>query len=34
MQSLTFVEIDIPVCSLTYGVAPCTASVPSTGDDK
>ena len=34
MKSLTFVEIDIPVCSLTYGVAPCTASVPSTGYDK
>ncbi len=34
MKSLTFVEIDIPVCTLTYGVAPCTASVPSTGDDK
>lgn len=34
MKSLTFVEIDIPVCTLTYGVAPCTASVPSTGDVK
>lgn len=33
-QALTFVQIDIPVCSLTYGVAPCTASVPTTGADK
>ncbi|WP_193760240.1 hypothetical protein [Bradyrhizobium yuanmingense] len=33
-QSLTYVEIDIPVCSLTYGVAPCTASIPTTGDVK
>ncbi len=36
-EALTFVEIDIPVCSLTYGVAPCTASLvssPPTGTDK
>jgi hypothetical protein len=34
MQSLEYVEIDIPFCSLTYGVAPCTASVPTTGSEK
>lgn len=34
MRSLSYVEIDIPVCSLTYGVAPCTASVPTTGVHK
>lgn len=34
MKSLTFVEIDIPYCANTYGVAPCTASVPTTGADK
>lgn len=36
-EALTFVEIDIPVCSLTYGVLPCTASLvssPPTGTDK
>ncbi len=33
-QALRYVEIDLPVCSRTYGVAPCTASVPTTGDDK
>ncbi|MCA1418575.1 hypothetical protein, partial [Bradyrhizobium sp. BRP23] len=33
-QSLTYIEIDIPFCSLTYGVAPCTASIPTTGDAK
>lgn len=26
MQALQYIEIDIPVCSLTYSVAPCTAS--------
>lgn len=31
---LTFVEIDISTCSLTYGSAPCTASVPTTGAQK
>jgi hypothetical protein len=37
MKSLTFIEIDIPVCSLAYGVAPCTASLtasPPTGTIK
>lgn len=33
-EALTFVEIDIDVCSLTYGVAPCTANIPGTGVDK
>ncbi|WP_061023884.1 hypothetical protein, partial [Bradyrhizobium sp. CCH5-F6] len=33
-QSVTYVEIDIPFCSLTYGVAPCTASIPTTGAAK
>lgn len=27
MKSLTFVEIDIEVCSLAYGVAPCVATL-------
>lgn len=27
MKSLTFVELDIEVCSLTYGVAPCVATL-------
>lgn len=31
---LTIVEIDVSICSLTYGVAPCTASVPTTGAQK
>lgn len=34
MQSLTYVEIDIDRCSRSYGVAPCTASIPTTGDRK
>jgi hypothetical protein len=34
MKSLTFVEIDLPYCANTYGVAPCTASVPTTGPYK
>lgn len=36
-KSLTYVEIDVPHCSLTYGVAPCTASLtnsPPTGTIK
>lgn len=31
---LTLVEIDVSICSLTYGTAPCTASVPTTGAQK
>jgi Concanavalin A-like lectin/glucanases superfamily len=31
---LSFVEIDVPHCSLTYGVPPCTASIPTTGSIK
>lgn len=33
-RPFTLVELDIPVCSLTYGTAPCTASVPGTGAQK
>lgn len=36
-EALTFVELDIPYCALTYGVAPCQASLtnsPPTGTDK
>lgn len=33
-DAIQFVEIDIPVCSRTYGVAPCTAAVGVTGDAK
>ena len=32
--ALTFIEIDVDRCSLTYGVAPCTASIPTTGAIK
>ena len=31
---LQYIEIDIDYCSLTYGVAPCTASIPTTGAIK
>lgn len=34
MESLTYIEIDIPFCALTYGVAPCTASIALTGPIK
>lgn len=33
-RPFTLVELDVPVCSLTYGTAPCTASVPTTGAQK
>ena len=33
-KALAFVEIDLGVCSLTYGTSPCTASVPTTGARK
>lgn len=31
---LTYVEIDIDYCALTYGVSPCTAALGVTGDKK
>jgi hypothetical protein len=37
LRSLTYIELDIPFCSLVYGVAPCTASLvssPPTGTIK
>ena len=34
MKALTFVEIDIDYCSLTYGTAPCTAALGVTGSDR
>ncbi len=34
MESLTYVEIDIPFCVLIYGTAPCAASIPTTGAIK
>lgn len=33
-KALTYVELDAPYCANTYGVAPCTASVPTTGAAK
>lgn len=33
-RQLVYVEIDQDFCSLTYGVAPCTASIPTTGSAK
>lgn len=33
-KALTVVEIDMPRCANTYGVAPCTASIPATGAIK
>ena len=33
-KALTYVEIDITYCGLTYGVSPCTAAVGVTGDAK
>jgi hypothetical protein len=34
VKALEYIEIDIPVCSLIYGTAPCTASIPTTGAIK
>lgn len=34
LKALTYVEIDVAYCSLTYGTAPCTAAVGVTGADK
>lgn len=33
-QALTYVSLGIETCGLSYGVAPCTASIPTTGDIK
>lgn len=33
-ERIQIVELDLERCSLTYGVAPCTASVPATGEQK
>ncbi len=33
-QALEFFEIVLPRCANTFGVAPCTASIPTTGDAK
>lgn len=33
-KALTYVELDITYCANTYGVAPCTASIPTTGSTK
>ena len=32
--ALVYVEIDVPYCANTYGVAPCTASIPTSGSIK
>lgn len=34
MSRTSYVEIDLPVCTLTYGNSPCTASVGVTGERK
>jgi hypothetical protein len=31
-KRLQFIEIDVPVCSLSYGIAPCIAAIGVTGD--
>lgn len=31
-KSLTYIEVDVPFCSLTYGVAPCRARLISAND--
>ena len=33
-EKITLIEIDLDRCSETYGVAPCTAALGVTGDDK
>ena len=33
-ERVTFIEIDVPVCQLNYGEAPCTAQLGVTGDIK
>jgi hypothetical protein len=34
MKALSYIEIDVDYCSRTYGSAPCTASIPTTGAIK
>lgn len=34
MGSVEYIEIDVPVCTLSYGVSPCAASIPTTGAIK
>lgn len=34
MKALTYVEIDLDYCSLSYGVGACTAAIPTTGPRK
>jgi hypothetical protein len=33
-KRVTYFEIDVPRCANTYGVSPCTASIPATGSTK
>jgi len=33
-EPFQFIEIVQPLCALTYGTAPCTAAIPTTGDRK
>ena len=33
-ERISYVEIDLTRCALEYGVAPCTASIPTTGAEK
>jgi hypothetical protein len=34
VKRVTYFEIDVPRCANTYGVSPCTASIPATGSQK
>jgi len=33
-ERVSYIEIDLPVCSLTYGQSPCAAAIGVTGDHK
>ena len=33
-KAVTLIQVDIETCSLVYGTAPCTASIPTTGENK
>lgn len=33
-QRVQYIEIDVPICSLAYGVAPCMAAIGVTGEAK